>query len=120
LFRLIKDHRSREKARKKPKPRRELISDPDQTYELYEPDESYDQYWPQLPLPESPTVFERVRRAAWIMMVSGLGPLILTVLVRFVSPDEPVLPEVQLYLLIGCAFCFVVAYSEQLFIGGDH
>jgi len=37
-----------------------------------------------------------------------------------VLSDQQGLPEVQLVGAIACGFFFTIAYSEQLFIGGDH
>jgi hypothetical protein len=97
--------------------------EPKPKFDLYVPDEqseTYDEYWPHLPLPEKSTLPQKVRRLAWIAGVSLSWPLLLTILARFVYPDDPPPPEIQFFGFLACAFCFVVAYSEQLFIGGDH
>jgi hypothetical protein len=96
------------KKLRKAKPRRALISD-----------DQY-QYWPHSPLPEKSTVYEKLRRLSWIAGISMLWPLVLSVLIGFSYPDEPGLAEVQLMGAIACGFFFTIAYSEQLFIGGDH
>jgi hypothetical protein len=86
-------------------------------FELYEPDW---QYWPHSPLPEKSTVYEKVRRISWITGICLLWPLVISVLISISNPDEQGLPEVQLIGAIVCGFFFTIAYSEQLFIGGDH
>jgi hypothetical protein len=45
---------------------------------------------------------------------------VISVLIGISNPDEQGLPEVQLIGAIVCGFFFLVAYGEQLFIGGDH
>jgi hypothetical protein len=92
-------------------------NEPKPKFELYEPDY---QYWPHSPLPEKSTVYEKVRRISWITGICLLWPLVISVLIGFSYPDEPGLAEVQLMGAIACGFFFLVAYSEQLFIGGDH
>jgi hypothetical protein len=96
---------------------------PKPTFDVYDPDkqsETCDQYWPHNPLPEKSTVYEKLRRLSWITGISMLWPLVLSVLIGFSYPDEPGLAEVQLMGAIACGFFFTIAYSEQLFIGGDH
>jgi hypothetical protein len=98
-------------------------NEPKPKFELYEPDkqsEQYDQYWPHSPLSEKSTVYEKVRRISWITGICLLWPLLISVLIRFANPDEQGLPEVQLIGAIACGFFFTIAYSEQLFVGGDH
>ena len=90
---------------------------PKPTFDVYDPDK---QYWPHNPLPEKSTVYEKLRRLSWITGISMLWPLVLSVLIGFSYPDEPGLAEVQLMGAIACGFFFTIAYSEQLFIGGDH
>jgi hypothetical protein len=45
---------------------------------------------------------------------------VISVLISISNPDEQGLPEVELIGAIVCGFFFTIAYSEQLFIGGDH
>lgn len=94
-------------------------NEPKPKFELYEPDK-YDQYWPHRPLPEESTVYEKVRRISWITGICLLWPLVISVPISISNPDEQGLPEVQLIGAIVCGFFFTIAYSEQLFIGGDH
>jgi hypothetical protein len=91
-------------------------NEPKPKFELYEPDW---QYWPHSPLPEKSTVYEKVRRISWITGICLLWPLVISVLISISNPDEQGLPEVQLIGAIVCGFFFTIAYSEQLFIGGD-
>jgi hypothetical protein len=77
-------------------------------------------YRPHLPLPESATVFQVVRRLAWIMMVSIAAPLALTIPVGIANPDEAGLAETQAIFAIGCAICFLIAYFDELFLDGDN
>ena len=77
-------------------------------------------YQPHLPLPEPSTLFDKVRRVAFIMMISQLVPLVLTLFARIASPDEPGLTTVQIILAVGCALCFFVAYFDKLFLEGDN
>jgi hypothetical protein len=77
-------------------------------------------YQPHLPLPEPSTLFDKVRRIAFIMMISQLVPLVLTLFARIASPDEPGLTPVQIILAVGCALCFFVAYFDKLFLEGDN
>jgi len=49
------------------------------------------QYEPHQPLPEPSTLFDKVRRIAFIMMISQLVPLVLTLFARIAEPDEPLL-----------------------------
>ena len=72
------------------------------------------------PAAQKSTVYEKLRRLSWITGISMLWPLVLSVLIGFSYPDEPGLAEVQLMGAIACGFFFTIAYSEQLFIGGDH
>ena len=95
-------------------------NEPKPKFELYEPDKQSEQYWPHSPLSEESTVYEKVRRVSWITGICLLWPLLISVLIRFANPDEQGLPEVQLIGAIACGFFFTIAYSEQLFIGGDH
>jgi hypothetical protein len=95
-------------------------NEPKPKFELYEPDKQSEQYWPHSPLSEESTVYEKVRRVSWITGICLLWPLLISVLIRFANPDEQGLPEVQLIGAIVCGFFFTIAYSEQLFIGGDH
>ena len=91
-------------------------NEPKPKFELYEPDW---QYWPHSPLPEKSTVYEKVRRISWITGICLLWPLLISVLIRISNPEEQGLPEVQLIGAIACGLFFTIAYSEQLFIGGD-
>jgi hypothetical protein len=77
-------------------------------------------YRPHLPLPEPSTWSQRVRRIAWILMVSLAFPLALTVLARIASPNEPGLAEVQIFGAIGCAICFFIAYFDLILLDGDN
>jgi hypothetical protein len=95
-------------------------NEPKPKFELYEPDKQSEQYWPHSPLSEESTVYEKVRRVSWITGICLLWPLLISVLIRFANPDEQGLPEVQLIGAITCGFFFTIAYSEQLFVGGDH
>ena len=75
-------------------------------------------YQPHLPLPEPSTLFDKVRRIAFIMMISQLVSLVLTLIARIASPDEPGLTTVQIIGAVGCALCFFVAYFDRLFLEG--
>ena len=77
-------------------------------------------YQPHLPLSEPSTLFDKVKRIAFIMMISQLVPLVLTLFARIASPDEPGLTTVQIILAVGCALCFFVAYFDKLFLEGDN
>ena len=65
-----------------------------------------------LALPEPSTLFDKVRRIAFIVMISQLGTLGLTLFAGIASPDEPGLTTVQTMLAVGCLLCFFVAYFE--------
>jgi hypothetical protein len=88
-------------------------NEPKPKFELYEPDK---QYWPHSPLPEESTVYEKVRRISWITGICLLWPLLISVLIRISNPDEQGLPLIG---AIACGLFFTIAYSDQLFIGGD-
>jgi hypothetical protein len=77
-------------------------------------------YQPHLPLPEPSTLFDKVRRIAFIMMISQLGTLVLTLFAGIASPDEPGLTTVQTILAVGCLLCFFVAYFDKLLLEGDN
>ena len=95
-------------------------NEPKPTFDRYQPDKSEEPYWPHLPLPEEPTYYQRIRRISW---VTGCFMLITTVfgtIVGFIYPDETAYPEVQIFFAVVSGICFVIAYSEQLFLGDDH
>jgi len=97
--------------------------EPKPSFDQYDPDkqsETNDQFWPHLPLPEAPTMYERIRRISWVTGCFMLFTTLFSVIIGFVYPDEAAYPEVQLFFGILSGFCFIIAYSEQLFIGGDH
>ena len=77
-------------------------------------------YQPHLPLPEPSTLFDKVRRIAFIMMISQLVPLVLTLFARIASPNEPGLTTVQTILAVGCLLCFFVAPFDKLLLEGDN
>jgi hypothetical protein len=77
-------------------------------------------YQPHLPLPEPSTLFDKVRRIAFIMMISQLGTLVLTLFAGIASPNEPGLTTVQTILAVGCVLCFFVAYFDKLLLEGDN
>ena len=96
--------------------------EPKPKFDPYEPDkqsDTYDQFWPHCPLPKKSTAFQKVRRISWIIGVSLLFPLVLSVPIGFADPVESGFPEVQLFFAIVSGFFIVVAYCEQLFVG-DH
>jgi hypothetical protein len=97
--------------------------EPKPKFDLYVPDEqseTHDKYLPHLPLPEKPTIYERIRRISWLTGFYLLFTLLLSVIIGFANPEESGFPEIQIFFGIICGFSFVIAYSEQLFIGGDH
>ena len=63
-------------------------------------------------------MFQKVRRVSWIIAMSVLAPLVISVIIGIADPDEG-FPEVQLIFAGICAFFFCIAYVEQLFTG-DH
>jgi hypothetical protein len=89
------------------------------TFEPYEPDKSEEPYWPHLPLPEEPTYFQRVRRITWITGCFMLIATVFTTIITFIYPDEAGYPDVAIFFAVVSGICFVIAYSEQLFLGGD-
>ena len=65
-------------------------------------------------------MFDKVRRIAFLVMISQLGTLGLTLFARIASPDEPGLTTVQTMLAVGCLLCFFVAYFDKLLLEGDN
>jgi hypothetical protein len=92
---------------------------PKPTFDPYEPDKSFEEYWPHLPLPEEPTLFQKVRRVSWIIGMSVLAPLVISVIIGIADPADEAFPEIQLFFSGVSAFFFCIAYIEQLFVG-DH
>ena len=45
---------------------------------------------------------------------------VFTTIITFIYPDEAGYPDVAIFFAVVSGVCFVIAYSEQLFIGGDH
>jgi hypothetical protein len=90
------------------------------TFEPYEPDKSEEPYWPHLPLSEEPTYYQRIRRITWVTGCFMLITTVFTTIITFIYPDEAGYPDVAIFFAVVSGVCFVIAYSEQLFIGGDH
>jgi hypothetical protein len=97
--------------------------EPKPKFDVYQPDaqsETHDEYWPHLPLPEKPTMYDRLRRISWVTGCFMLFTTLLSVVIGFTGPDESAYPAVQIFFGILSGFCFVIAYSKELFLGGDH
>ena len=90
------------------------------TFEPYAPDKSEEPYWPHLPLSEEPTYYQRIRRITWVTGCFMLITTVFTTIITFIYPDEAGYPDVAIFFAVVSGVCFVIAYSEQLFIGGDH
>jgi hypothetical protein len=93
---------------------------PKPTFEPYEPDKSEEPYWPHIPLSEEPTFYQRIRRITWVTGCFMLFTTVFSTIIGFFYPDETAYPDVQIFFAVVSGVCFVIAYSEQLFIGGDH
>jgi hypothetical protein len=52
--------------------------------------------------------------------VSALWPTVLMALGTYVCPETPPPYDVQFGAWVFCVVCFGIAYSEQLFVSGDH
>jgi hypothetical protein len=57
----------------------------------------------------------------WAWGLSGAArPTVLMALGTYVYPETPPPYDVQFGAWVFCVVCFGIAYSEQLFVGGDH
>jgi hypothetical protein len=92
---------------------------PEPTFDPYEPDKSEEPYLPHVPLSEEPTYFQRIRRTAWVIGCFMLITTVFSMIIGFFYPDETAYPDVQIFFAVVSGVCFVIAYSEQLFLG-DH